>query len=43
MTSGTNGLERANAIQKGDNGTQGEKLGMEELLDQVFTLFYFYA
>ena len=36
-----NGLERANAILKGDNGTQGEKLGLEDLLDQVFTLFYF--
>ena len=36
-----NGLERANAILKGDNGTQGEKLGLEDLLDQVFTLFSF--
>ena len=30
-----NGLERANAILKGESGTQGDKLGLQELLDQV--------
>ena len=36
-----NGLERANAILKGDSGTQADKLGFQELLDQVmfFSLF----
>ena len=34
-----NGLERANAILKGDGGTQGDKLGLQELLDQVMFFF----
>ena len=36
-----NGLERANAILKGDSGTQGDKLGLQELLDQVMFFSFF--
>ena len=36
-----NGLERANAILKGDSGTQGDQVGLQELLDQVMFFSFF--